>query len=206
MATIGFQVMNPEDLFLQRSKYGEILRFVREREEGSVWETEKEAHEHATRAIRKVGDLGVEGYRIVKGERVIDTVVVKAEKMELLFEKRRVSDLLICALEGGSNYWYQIEEYVEPPVIERHTGLDGVFKHADYPLTEGGAIIISDARAAHPENVKKVRLDWPAICEGLAVMSRRYPRHFGHWLSEDDDADTGDVFLQCCLFGEAVYG
>jgi hypothetical protein len=25
-------------------------------------------------------------------------------------------------------------------------------------------------------------------------------------LNENDDADTGDVFLQLCLFGEVVYG
>jgi len=25
-------------------------------------------------------------------------------------------------------------------------------------------------------------------------------------LSDNDDDGTGDVFLQCCLFGEIVYG
>jgi hypothetical protein len=32
------------------------------------------------------------------------------------------------------------------------------------------------------------------------------PRHFADVLNENDDAGTGDVFLQCCLFGEIIFG
>jgi len=37
-------------------------------------------------------------------------------------------------------------------------------------------------------------------------MAEKYPRHFHNFLEENDDAETGDVFIQCCLFGEIVYG
>ena len=50
------------------------------------------------------------------------------------------------------------------------------------------------------------RLDLNAIKKGLQIMAEKYPRHMGDFLNENDDADTGDVFLQCCLFGEAIYG
>lgn len=202
---MGFHVMSPQDHFLAKPKYSD-LRFVADREGATTWETVEEARDYGTRAIRKAGDIGIHGYRVMDGEQAVEEVFIKVERMELVFEKRRVADLLISAFEGGSNYWYVIEEFIEPPVVERHTGLDGVFRHVDYPLSEGGALIVSDAKENTPDKVRKVRLDWPKIQEGLVVMARKYPRHFGHWLSEDDDADTGDAFLQCCLFGELVYG
>jgi hypothetical protein len=37
-------------------------------------------------------------------------------------------------------------------------------------------------------------------------MAREYGRHFSDMIAENDDATTADVFLQCCLFGELVYG
>jgi len=38
------------------------------------------------------------------------------------------------------------------------------------------------------------------------VMAKKEPRHFADFLKEDYDETTGDVFLQCCLFGEVIYG
>ena len=32
------------------------------------------------------------------------------------------------------------------------------------------------------------------------------PRHLADFMSESDDASTGDVFLQLCIFGSVVYG
>lgn len=37
-------------------------------------------------------------------------------------------------------------------------------------------------------------------------MPVKYPRHWADVLAENDDATTGDVFLQCCLFGECIFG
>lgn len=202
---MGFTVMSPNGKFLAHPKYGD-LRLVDKAEEATSWESSSEANDRGRRFIRKVGDIGVSGYRIMEGENLVADIFVEAQKMELVYEKRRVADLLISAFEGGSNYWYVIEEFIEPPTVVRHTGLDGVFRHVDYPLSEGGALVVSDAKGTDPKDVRKVRLDWPKIQEGLVVMARKYPRHFGHWMSEDDDADTADVFLQCCLFGETVYG
>lgn len=37
-------------------------------------------------------------------------------------------------------------------------------------------------------------------------MAEKDPRHFGDLVSENDDADTHDVFIQHVLFGEVIYG
>lgn len=131
----------------------------------------------------------------------------EAVTISVKVDKSRVGDLLCTAIEGGSNYWYTIEGYVEPKSedLVQHTTLGQVFKHIDYPLSKGGAMIISD-RLADSKSVTRVALDWPMCLRGLEVMQRDYPRHFADWLAENDDADTGDVFLQCAVFGKVIYG
>lgn len=52
----------------------------------------------------------------------------------------------------------------------------------------------------------KLLLTRKKLLKGLGVMAQKYPRHYGNWLAGQDDAETGDVFIQCALFGEIVFG
>jgi hypothetical protein len=69
-----------------------------------------------------------------------------------------------------------------------------------YPLA-GGWVTIRDV-----EEGKDYRLDAEALELGVKAFREKCPRAFGEALAEDGDASTGDLFLQCCLFGEALYG
>jgi hypothetical protein len=115
----------------------------------------------------------------------------------------RISNLLCSAFEGGSNYWYTIAEFTAPPAFTFRTDPEHLYKHLDYPLNAGGALTIGDIE--DDTNPTKI-LNLDTIAKGLQTMADKYPRHFGDFMSENDDADTGDVFLQCCLFDEIVYG
>ena len=42
--------------------------------------------------------------------------------------------------------------------------------------------------------------------EGLTQMAGTYPKHFEDFMNENEDAITGDVFIQCIMFGEVIYG
>jgi hypothetical protein len=110
------------------------------------------------------------------------------------------SNLLCSAFEGGSN-WYFIEKMTPPKTPRSATGEGVIYKHIDYPLT-GGSLVIK----AQELDDKDYILDAAAIKKGSAVMAEKYPRHYADALTENDDACTGDVFLQCCLFGELVFG
>src|SRR5947208_2364463 len=117
-----------------------------------------------------------------------------------------ISSLLVSAFEGGSNNWYMIEKEIEPQTWEYGYKMkpdQAAYWYHDYPLNPGGALIISDM-----ENKKhgKMRLDKAAIQKGLEIMAAKYPYHFGNFIAEEYDAITGDVFLQCCLFGDVIYG
>lgn len=131
----------------------------------------------------------------------------------MTISKFRIADLLCCALEGGSNYWYEIKTFNQPSTMDFMTDNNPesphfdrsvvTFKHLDYPLNEGGALEI---KADEDEDEKIYILNLEAIERGLILLATKYPQHWGDFLQENEDADTGDTFRQLCLFGDVIYG
>jgi len=117
----------------------------------------------------------------------------------------RAADLLCGAFEGGSNYWYLIDSYVKPEVEAKPWGDEYTPSYIFLPFSEGGAIVIVDME---DEDGEKFTLDRAAIERGKELLATdpNYSHHYADVLQENDDADTSDVFLQLCLFGEVVYG
>jgi len=110
----------------------------------------------------------------------------------------RIQDLLSCALEGGSNYWYRIVRYENITQQDRDSM---EFPHLEVPF-KGGQIIIEDLFDDFGEKI----LDRNAIDKGLELMSQNYRSHYFDFIDSNEDAITGDVFLQLCLYGEIIYG
>lgn len=119
--------------------------------------------------------------------------------MKTVEDVKKAQEYLLCsAFEGGSNYWYRIDGYEYP---EGKTRRDFEFPHIGVPFA-GGTIKVSA-----PEDGKKVyRLNQKALERGWALMRDRYPRHYADAMEGTDDAETGDVFLQLCLFGDIIFG
>lgn len=131
-------------------------------------------------------------------------------KLSIEIDNEKIKSLLCCGFEGGIGYWAQIDDY---EIVKGSTYEDfregGKYQTKDnywhpcqiVPLVEGCAVIIRDI-----EEDKLHTLDMKAIHKGMTVMQSKYPTHFGNFLSDNTDAITGDVFIQCCLFGKIVYG
>jgi hypothetical protein len=137
-----------------------------------------------------------------KPEDILTEVMVKTP-----ITKKRIAELLCTALEGGSTDWYWINKLIKPKNFEFRFDPDLIYELYDYPLNEGGALIISDKEDDKPlKNRQTYRLDLESLKRGIQVIADKYPKHFNDFLQENDDSDTGDVFLQCCLFGEVIYG
>lgn len=128
----------------------------------------------------------------------------------IVIPRQRIADVLCSAFEGGSNYWYLIVDYtaktddiyktiVEDPKHEQWimVGDEGYPRYAALPLVGGVVKIRSD------DDPKIYTLDEAAIKRGLSVLAIK---HLNDILEGNDDADTADIFLQCCLFGEVQYG
>ena len=115
-------------------------------------------------------------------------------KTQVTVDDQRVKDLLCNALEGGSNYWYNIEGFINP----NHITVE--HKHIDLPFIDGCGLVIDDGDG------RKFTLNRHVMEKGLQVMGEKYPNHFNDFITENDDAETGDVFLQCCLFNDVIFG
>jgi hypothetical protein len=93
----------------------------------------------------------------------------------------------------------------KPEKMKYRTDKEEVFKHLDYPLNVGGSLTISSNDEDDKEHHGKI-LNISTIKIGLQVMAVKYPRHWQDFIQENADACTADVFLQCCLFGEVIFG
>lgn len=119
---------------------------------------------------------------------------------------RNVAYLLCSAFEGGSNYWAEIKSTQKPKafsfLLDSDIGGENPKPSlVDYPLN-GGSITFQDSEGDMPDSV----LDFEAIKRGLQVMANDHPTHWHDFLNENDDATTADVFLQCCIYGEIIFG
>jgi hypothetical protein len=106
-----------------------------------------------------------------------------------------VTNLLITAFEGGSNYWYAM---LQPAWGDEEEG-SLEYWHAELPLTETGGVVFMDVEEDQLHHIDRATLEagWAAFKE---------THHYQDAIDENDDAWTGDAFLQCCCFGEVIYG
>lgn len=116
----------------------------------------------------------------------------------------RIYNLLCSANYGAIDYWVD-RMTVVPGTEPNPEGVDGPQGETEAaPLTGGRWEIKSEGKRAGRKRTDT--LDRAACERGLAVMAAKYPQHFCDLLTENDDATTADVFVQCALFGEIVYG
>lgn len=101
-------------------------------------------------------------------------------------------DQVTSAVEGGSSYWALIN------VGKHQPGWRNYFT-AKFTIIETG-----DEKAGVVQG-KTYKLTLDKLKAGLQVLAEKYPHHFKDIIDETGDATTGDVLVQCALFGEIVY-
>lgn len=102
-------------------------------------------------------------------------------------------DQVTAAVEGGSNYWARIDVGKHKPGWR------------NYFMAKFTVIEISDKKAGVVQGLT-YELSLDKLKAGLQVLADKYPHHFKDVIAETGDATTGDVLVQCALFGEIVYG
>lgn len=98
---------------------------------------------------------------------------------------------LLDSAGRGSSYWAS-----ETNELEYESMTKGL-------LDGSKTLMIRDEEADEP---KEYTLDLEGIKRGLQVMADKFPKHFADFLSDNGDDITGDVFLQCALLGDIIYG
>lgn len=126
-----------------------------------------------------------------------------------------IANLLIDSLESSSLYWASIDKKEKPSQIKFREFEDDVENSvrinegklyiSEYVLNKDGALIIRDNETDN-DRLRFHKLDLEKVKKGLECFAKYQPKHFADFLSENEDGTTADVFLQCCLFGEVLYG
>jgi len=132
----------------------------------------------------------------------------------ITLSRQRIADVLCNAFEGGaygSGYWAQTDLYEfdnatveQDPKHESWLMVDGEGypPYAALPLL-GGTVTVINIEDGDDEKFKPSPLNEESIKRGLSVLAIK---HLNDIIEETDDGNTADIFLQCCLFGEVIYG
>jgi hypothetical protein len=126
----------------------------------------------------------------------------------LVIEDDAVRNCLCSAFEGGSTYWigsisYGSDDGSPCPKLAPGCTETDLPRYMIAPFTPGHwvEIVPDDASEEHPPR----RLDRAAIGGALMLMATKFPKHFADLFEGNDDANTADLLLQLCVFGEEVY-
>lgn len=119
----------------------------------------------------------------------------------------RITNCITGAIEGGSGYW--CNTFVPLPAssdikadIRERGGI--WYDETEFWERGGGAHVEFDKPTDTDPGFRDIgRAD---LERGLTKMAEIAPRHFADLINENDDATTHDVFLQCVLFGEIIFG
>lgn len=125
-----------------------------------------------------------------------------------------ITSLIVSAHEGGSNYWLEEYDTVEPKnwdtikeTWKDREGEEHVWYYC-YPLNEGGKLLYKTDDMEKDD--EPLVLDLETIKKTFVLMmGHENSRIRGHAMDvalEQADADTADVFIQMALFGKVVYG
>ena len=125
--------------------------------------------------------------------------------------RERVGDLICNAWEGWSYYWIDGAEVTRTGFIPKGGAPDSLgFCDAPCPYPwqhplYGGEVRV-DYGAEEGED-KHAVFSGESVRRGWELFQRpEYRQHLNNFIEENDDAITGDVFLQLCVLGEVVYG
>tara|TARA_R100001086_G_C11623512_1_gene199520 strand:- start:74 stop:433 length:360 start_codon:yes stop_codon:yes gene_type:complete len=118
-------------------------------------------------------------------------------KVTIDINEQILEDILITAIESGIGYW---ANKVRPGNLSVING-EGIPYYAHVTHEHWEIKIYDKYEKNSPYTLTKKKLQ-----SGLAIMAECYPRHFANLDTGNFDSTTADVFIQCCLFGELVYG
>jgi len=112
-------------------------------------------------------------------------------------KKQMIEDLLVTALEGGSNYWYYLPN--ELPKQEGKSYIDAMLAF----LEEGGSIQVNDWE---DEEEKLGELTWESAMKAFELMHEVQPHNYAALIEDNWDANDADVWFQLAVMGEVTFG
>lgn len=111
------------------------------------------------------------------------------------------SDMLITALEGGSNYWYFLPDL---SMVTRKKGEPWSVAIGRAVWHDGAEVPVDDCN--EKAGTRLGMLTRASMEKALDLMMRKHPRHYADLFDGNDDATTADVWFQLAVMGDIVFG
>jgi hypothetical protein len=119
---------------------------------------------------------------------------------------QRIADIMSTGLEGGYSPWLQSAYWTQKPEGYVDTGITPVMTEGFYCGEFRIEFTFDDPDEEEGTFTGKKVVGPYELRIGIQLMAEKASRHFSDWMQENDDAETGDVFLQFLILGEIVYG
>jgi len=117
---------------------------------------------------------------------------------------RRLADLVTTGLAGGMSPWLSTFKwkggYITPGKIWYYE--DDTYERDDFAVE----VTFDDPDAEEGTFTGKRTLTIQDFHLGLQTFAVKVPDQFAEFLNDNEDANTGDCFLQCLILGDIVYG
>lgn len=122
-------------------------------------------------------------------------------RVEVSAEK--IANAIIGAFEGGSTYWVQSGIHAGGPTLD-----SPYYAAPEFYLAPDMAIAFryDDPNKDEGNGKGRKTITRADLQSGLDIMAQKYGSHFADLVNENDDASTHDVFLQCVILGDVIYG
>jgi hypothetical protein len=116
--------------------------------------------------------------------------------------EQRIADLMVTAIEGGSNHWCSSVRWVsdQPKPVGEHIW----YSRPEVYAADHMKLAIDEIIGGR--TVETYIVTREGFEKAFRLMAENHPSHFADFLADNEDAETADVFLQLLALGEIVYG
>lgn len=130
-------------------------------------------------------------------------------KITIEITSQKIADLMVSCMESSyAAQWVGKVEHLAGTLPEGKISWKRPY-YSDPDLYDNMGFVIQfehdGPNSDEGENDIKTGLTHCGMKRGLEIMAQKSPYQFGMLLSDDADAITADVFLQCCLLGDIVF-
>jgi hypothetical protein len=130
-----------------------------------------------------------------------------------MYDKQLLKDLLITAIEGGSDYWMLINpiDWQKVKATIKFIEDEEEFSNLSFAEKIWEAMVFNgedwSIRIHDEENYDYLgKLSIDSMHKAMGIMKRDYTWHYDNAINDNWDAETADAFIQLAVMGDIVYG
>lgn len=115
-----------------------------------------------------------------------------------------ITDMLVTAFEGGSNYWATLDNVDRTYFVKGESLAENVAR--SIIADKNYKLDVYDVESDEDELELLGTMTYASIEKAFNIMANEYTDAFSNIIKEEYDADDSDIFFQLAVMGEIVFG